>query len=154
MARTGALARLKDKVVGSLRGTSASPPPRSGGVEVGYAPERDGDADPGEVVWTWVAYEDDPTQGKDRPVLVLGHDGPLLAAVPLSSKDHGSRDDAHEWVPVGTGGWDRSGRPSFADASRLLRVEPAAVRREGAALDLGRFDEVVARVRALHDWSG
>ena len=32
-------------------------------------------ADPGEIVWTWVAYEEDPTQGKDRPVLVVGRDG-------------------------------------------------------------------------------
>ena len=39
-----------------------------------YTPELDGDADPGEVVWGWVAYEDDPAQGKDRPVLIVGHD--------------------------------------------------------------------------------
>jgi hypothetical protein len=161
MAGTGALSRLKDKVAGSLRrtkptGSRSAPQPSGhdadGGIVVSYAPERDGDADPGEVVWTWVPYEDDPTQGKDRPVLVLGHDGRLLAAVPLSSKDHGSRGDAHEWVPVGTGAWDSSGRPSYADASRLLRVEPAAVRREGAALHRDRFDEVLARVRSLHRW--
>src|SRR5262249_40217914 len=30
-----------------------------------YAPDLDGQADPGEIVWTWVAYEDDPRQGKD-----------------------------------------------------------------------------------------
>jgi hypothetical protein len=149
MARTGVLSRFKDKVAGSIRKTRA----KTGGVVVSYAPERDGDADPGEVVWTWVAYEDDPSQGKDRPVLVLGHDGALLAGVPLSSKDHSDRNDASEWVPVGTGGWDRSGRPSYADASRLLRIEPSAVRREGSALDRDRFDAVLARVRALHGWS-
>ncbi len=117
-----------------------------------YAPERDGDADPGEVVWAWVPYEDDPSQGKDRPVLVLGHDGPALVIVPLSSKSHAQRDDAREWVPVGTGAWDREGRPSFADASRLLRAKPDGIRREGAALPEDRFKEVVARVAALHDW--
>ena len=37
-----------------------------------YAPEQDGDPDPGEVVWAWIPYEDDPKQGKDRPVIVLG----------------------------------------------------------------------------------
>lgn len=124
----------------------------NGGVTVGYAPERDGDADPGEVVWGWVPYEDDPSQGKDRPVLILGHDGLLLAGVPLSSRDHSARNDAHEWVAVGRGGWDDSGRPSYADASRLLRLEPETVRREGAALDRARFDEVLARVRRLHHW--
>ena len=38
-----------------------------------YEPELDGQPDPGEVVWGWVPYEEDPSQGKDRPVLLIGH---------------------------------------------------------------------------------
>ena len=125
----------------------------TGGVQVSYAPEHDGEADPGEVVWTWVAYEDDPSQGKDRPVLVLGWDGPKLAVVPLSSKDHGGRRDAHKWVEVGRGAWDPQLRISYADADRLLRVDPGAVRREGASLDQRAFERVVARVAQLHGWT-
>ena len=131
------------------RGIDAS---ATGGIVVSYAPERDGDADPGEVVWTWVPYEDDPAKGKDRPVLILGHAGPLLAGVPLSSRDHDGRRDEHEWVPVGRGAWDGSGRPSYADASRLLRIRPGDVRREGAALHENRCLEVLDRVTDLHDW--
>lgn len=147
-----------DKVTASLEARRGRDPGsngetrRSGRIDVSYAPERDGDADPGEVVWAWVPYEDDPNQGKDRPVLVLGWDGPKLAAVQLSSKDHSKRRDSHEWVPVGTGGWDRDGRPSYVDASRLLRLDPSSVRREGAALDRPRFDQVLARVEDLHEW--
>src|SRR5688500_16529945 len=147
---------LRSRVAGLLsRATSSapvsSPVPSDAGPR--YAPERDGEPDPGEVVWAWVPYEDDPAQGKDRPVLVLGHDGDLLAAVPLSSKDHASRSDAHEWVPVGRGAWDRSGRASYADASRLLRLDPRAVRREGSALDEGPFAAVLERVRSHHGWT-
>lgn len=155
MAGTGALRRLKDKVSSSLTRKQPSrpvPDPEAAGLVVSYAPERDGDADPGEVVWTWVAYEDDPAQGKDRPVLVIGWDGPLLAAVQLSSKDHRDRPDAHEWVEVGRGAWDAQGRVSYADASRLLRVEPGAVRREGAAVDERAFGRVLARVQELNRW--
>ncbi len=170
MSGTGSLARLKAKVSASLAGrkdrrgrasappTSSTSPPgdpsRTGGIAVSYAPERDGDADPGEVVWAWVPYEDDPSQGKDRPVLVLGWDGPQLAAVQLSSKDHSDRRDADDWVPVGTGGWDPQARPSWADAARLLRLDPGSVRREGSALDEGRFRAVLHRVTTIHDWSG
>ena len=39
---------------------------------VSYRPRRDGRPDPGEVVWAWVPFEEDPAQGKDRPVLLLG----------------------------------------------------------------------------------
>ena len=119
---------------------------------IAYAPEQDGDPDPGEIVWAWIPYEEDPAKGKDRPALVIGWSGGRLAAVPLSSRDHSGRVDAGEWIAVGTGPWDPAGRPSFADASRLVRLDPAEVRREGAALPRPRFDAVVARVRALHGW--
>lgn len=172
MPGTGAIARFKDKVTTSIRGSRSSgrtpaspsgagyrgaPDPRAKAddpIDVTYAPVHDGDADPGEVAWTWVAYEEDPTQGKDRPVLILGWDGPKLVGVPLSSKDHSERVDADEWLPVGRGAWDPEHRVSYANASRLLRIDPSAVRREGAALEEARFREVIARVRELHGWGG
>lgn len=115
-----------------------------------YAPEVDGQADPGEVVWAWVPYEDDPNQGKDRPVLIVGRAGVELLGVPMSSKDHDHRRDDDQWVDVGSGGWDSQRRPSEANAGRLLRLAPSDVRREGAVLARTRFDEVLAKVRQLH----
>jgi hypothetical protein len=129
--------------------------PARRGARVAYAPHIDGDPDPGEVVWAWVPYEDDPSQGKDRPVLVIGY-GPgrdgepdRLLAVPLSSKDPHHKRDADEWVEVGSGGWDRDHRVSFANADRVLRYAPGDVRREGAALPREPFDAVVRKARQL-----
>jgi PemK-like, MazF-like toxin of type II toxin-antitoxin system len=118
-----------------------------GRVTIEYSPDLDGDADPGEVVWTWVPYEDDPTQGKDRPVVIIGRAGRGLAGVPLTSKDHDRADE----IPVGTGAWDRSGRPSFAKVDQLITVDPKAVRREGSALSRSHFDDVVTAVGRYHD---
>ena len=56
-------------------------------IVIAYEPRHDGDADPGEVVWGWVPFEDDPRQGKDRPIVVVGRWGVDLAGVPLTSKD-------------------------------------------------------------------
>jgi PemK-like, MazF-like toxin of type II toxin-antitoxin system len=142
------MGRIRSFVTRLRRGTGSRP----SGPEIAYAPEMDGDADPGEVVWGWVPYEDDPAQGKDRPLLVIGRDGGELLVVPLSSHDHAARPDAHEWVALGRGAWDRSGRTSFADAERVMRYRPADVRREGAALRRDRFDAVVARARELNRW--
>lgn len=114
---------------------------------VDYAPHRDGDADPGEVVWAWIPYEEDHSQGKDRPVIVIGFDGPLLVVVPLTSKDQDGREDT---LALGTGPWDPEGRPSWVKLDRLIGVVPDTVRREGAALDRARFDQVVARLTAIH----
>ncbi len=41
-------------------------------TKVSYDPHADGRPDPGEVVWGWVPFEDDPKRGKDRPVLLIG----------------------------------------------------------------------------------
>ena len=70
--------------------------------------------------------------------------------MPLTSKDHQDDRYADEWVDVGTGPWDRQGRPSQANASRLLRYKPGEVRREGGTLPRDRFDAVVERARRLH----
>jgi hypothetical protein len=126
-------------------------PDHHGPVRTEYAPSPDGVADPGEVVWTWVPYEDDPTQGKDRPVLVVGRDGGALLGLMLTSKDH-SRDAADEqrwgrrWMDLGPGAWDRQGRPSEVRLDRVLRIDPRAVRREGAVLDRALFDRVAREV--------
>ncbi len=131
------------------------PPTPAGSAGVVYAPETDGEPDPGEVVWAWVAYEDDPSQGKDRPVLLIAQSGEEWLGLMLSSQDHDvdAEDEARYgryWMDVGTGGWDREGRPSEVRLDRLLRLQPGDIRREGAALVESRFDEVVAAAREHH----
>lgn len=60
-------------------------------MHIAYAPHPDGEPDPGEIVWSWVPYEDDPSQGKD-------HDGDqqrfdaVVAALRPHLPGHGSDD--------------------------------------------------------------
>lgn len=126
-------------------------------MPISYEPHLgDGEPDPGEIVWTWVPYEDDPARGKDRPVLVIGRDGAQYLALMLTSKDH-DRDAADEarhgrhWMDVGSGKWDTRGRPSEVRLDRVLRLDPSAMRREGAVLDRTTFDAVVAAARRSAD---
>ncbi len=129
----------------------ASKPTADPGFRIEYAPHADGHPDPGEVVWTWVPYEEDASQGKDRPVLIVGRTGRSLVGLMLTSKDH-DRDHDREaragrhWMDVGTGAWDRQRRPSEVRLDRLLTIDPAVVRREGAALDPTIFKSVVAHL--------
>jgi hypothetical protein len=126
---------------------------------VSYAPRADGRPDPGEVVWGWVPYEDDPARGKDRPVLLVGRRAGRWLGLMLTSKDH-DRDAADEarwgrhWMDVGTGGWDRERRPSEVRLDRLVELAPDAVRREGAALDRATFDRVVSEARRFRALDG
>ncbi len=144
-----ALFKERDRLAGKTRKQSHPPARR---LRSGTPRHRvltghlDGDADPGEVGGRGEPYEDDPSQGKDRPVVIIGRTGKDLAGVPLTSKNRG-----HGAVAVGTGGWDRSGRPSYAKVDQLIVVRERDVRREGSVLDRQRFDAVVAGAGQHHD---
>jgi hypothetical protein len=126
------------------------PPGTPPGRHLDYAPDLDGRADPGEVVWTWVPFEEDASRGKDhRPVLIVGRDGTSLLGLMLSSQDHqGDRD----WLALGSGAWDGEHRPSWVRLDRIIDVPENGVRREGAALDRDRFSQVAAQLRNHHGW--
>nr|WP_172890898.1 type II toxin-antitoxin system PemK/MazF family toxin [Actinoplanes derwentensis] len=120
------------------------------GRHLAYAPSLDGDADPGEIVWTWVPYEGDPAQGKDRPVLVVGRDAGTLLGLMLSSQS--DRDGQRHWMALGPGEWDRDSRPSWIRLDRVLEIEEDGIRREGAVLDRPRFDRIAAILRRNYGW--
>ncbi len=116
-----------------------------------YAPDLDGRADPGEIVWTWVVYEDDPTRGKDRPVLVVGRDRSTLLGLMLSSQEHHRNDP--NWVAIGSGTWDYEMRQSWVRLDRVLDVPEEGIRREGAILERQTFEIVASRLRREYSWS-
>ncbi|MGF6832027.1 hypothetical protein QF015_000176 [Paenarthrobacter sp. TE4293] len=119
-----------------------------GSVKVNYSPKPDGEPDPGEIVWSWVPYEEDHTQGKDRPVLLVGRDREWLLGLMLTSKDHDNGARADDYVDIGTGSWDRQGRPSEVNVGRVIRLDPGAIRREGAILGKSQFREVAQALQA------
>ncbi len=115
-----------------------------------YAPNPDSEPDPGEIVWAWVPYQEDPGRGKDRPLLVIGRpkQGAGLVALMLSSRD---RRGEQGWVLLGAGDWDIAGRDSWVKVDRLLLIGDDEIRREGGVLSRARFLEVAekaARERA------
>ncbi|MFC8536553.1 type II toxin-antitoxin system PemK/MazF family toxin [Streptomyces sp. NPDC057249] len=131
--------------------TAQADPRDVGPVRTSYGPDRDGAPDPGEIVWTWVPFEENDGRGKDRPVLVVAREAAgTLLAVQLSSKQH---DMDREWVALGAGPWDSSGRQSWVDLDRVLRVHEDGMRREACALDRARFDLVVGRLRERYGWT-
>ncbi|WP_144785035.1 type II toxin-antitoxin system PemK/MazF family toxin [Microbacterium sp. BH-3-3-3] len=171
----GTASRLLSAVLGMFRSTPTAPPARrsapvaptarpsgprgSETVEIdpprrltlSYAPKRDNAPDGGEIVWTWVPYEERDGRGKDRPVLVIGRaDATRSYAVRLTSKPH---DGDRQYLSLGTGEWDPQRRPSWIDIDQLYLVHDAGMRREAAALDRARFDAVAAALAARYGWS-
>lgn len=128
-----------------------SAPTRSRARTVVYAPDLDGAADPGEVVWAWVPFEENDGRGKDRPLLVVGRSrGDLLGLMLSSQQDHAGDPN---WVSVGSGTWDRQGRESFVRLDRILEFAEHGIRREGAVLASDRFDQVADQLRSRFGWT-
>lgn len=124
-------------------------PRRVGKVRMTYSPNRDGAPDPGEVVWTWVPFEERDGRGKDRPVLVVAAEpGGTFLAVQLTSKAH----DGADFVAIGSGSWDASGRPSWVNVDRVFRVHGGGMRRETAGLPASAFAAVATRLRDRYGW--
>ena len=123
---------------------------RIGPVRMSYSPQTDGTPGPGEVVWTWVPFEENDGRGKDRPVLVVAAEpaGTYLA-VQLTSKDHNGEGD---FVSVGAGGWDGEHRPSWVNLDRVIRVHEGGMRREAAALPREPFERVTGRLQQRYGW--
>jgi mRNA-degrading endonuclease toxin of MazEF toxin-antitoxin module len=121
-----------------------------------YDPRPDQVADPGEVVWAWVPYEEDHRQGKTRPVLVIGQDDGWLLAVFLSATNH-DRDAEQEasqgryWVRIGRGSWDQQRRVSFARVDRVIRLAASDLSSRAERLERDRFEKVAAGIR--QHWS-
>ena len=121
--------------------------PPEGVVTVEYSPRMDGDPDPGEVVWTWVPFEEDPSQGKDRPVVVIGRRAGSLVGVPLTTKEN----DREAQISIGTGEWDPKRRESYARIWKMLDIDVDKTRREGAILERPQFDQIIVAVDRYYD---
>ena len=143
--------KLLRPTAASGRGSVRSAPTADRARTIVYAPDLDGAADPGEIVWAWVPFEEDPGRGKDRPLLVVGRAGGELLGLMLSSQH--KRDGEPGWVGVGSGSWDREGRESFVRLDRVLEVAEHGIRREGAVLPRDRFERVADELRGRYGWS-
>jgi len=142
--------KAKDQVQSKVSDTKTSTSSRSRSratVTIEYSPAIDGDPDPGDVVWTWVPFEEDPSQGKDRPVVIIGRRNNNLVGIPLTTKS----DNREAQVNIGTGDWDPERRVSYARIWRLLDVDESRMRREGAILERDRFDAIIAAVDDYYD---
>jgi hypothetical protein len=130
--------------------TVEADPHRVGRVRTSYSPRADRAPDPGEIVWTWVPFEENDGRGKDRPVLVVAVESPgIYLAVELTSRDH---DGEGDFVSIGSGGWDGERRPSWVNLDRVFRVREGGMRREAAALPREPFERVTDQLHQRYGW--
>lgn len=116
-----------------------------------YAPDMDGQADPGEVVWIPVQLEGENAPLRERAVVVIGRQNQNLLGMLISSRQEHA--DQPEWISIGSGSWNVDPKPSWVRVDRILEVPESGIRRAGAVMPRKRFDLIAARLRADYGWS-
>ncbi|MFA4897421.1 MULTISPECIES: type II toxin-antitoxin system PemK/MazF family toxin [Microbacterium] len=120
-------------------------------LQLGYSPAKDDAPDSGEIIWTWVPYEENDGRGKDRPVLVIGRQSAdRVYAVRMTSKAH---DGDTDYLSIGSGAWDAQGRESWVDIEQLYSVHEGGMRREAAVLKRALYDRVAAALISRYGWA-
>lgn len=115
-----------------------------------YAPDMDGHADSGEVVWVWTPTDGTDSPPRERAVLVIGRTSNSVLALLISpnpTHDHDPR-----WTSIGTGEWDEAGRPCWIRVDRVLEIQEKYLRRQGVLFPKRRFERIATRLRTEHQW--
>ncbi|BAU96679.1 hypothetical protein N24_2417 [Corynebacterium suranareeae] len=116
-----------------------------------YAPDMDGQADPGEVVWIWAPADGPSLPPRERAIVVVGRNRNAILGLLIScNPEHRSHED---WIDIGSGGWDPRGRQSWVRLDRVLEVSELGIRRQGTVIPQGRFERIANRLRNDFDWA-
>lgn len=115
-----------------------------------YAPDMDGQAEPGEVVWIWAPSDGLDKPPRERAMLVVGRDRHSILGLLISPNPQHDGEEA--WLDIGAGEWDSSGRQCWVRLDRVLEVSELGIRRQGALFPQRRFERIANRLRSTYHW--
>lgn len=115
-----------------------------------YAPDMDGQAEPGEVVWIWAPSDGLDKPPRERAMLVVGRDRHAILGLLISPNPQHDGEEA--WLDIGAGEWDSSGRQCWVRLDRVLEVSELGIRRQGALFPQRRFERIANRLRSTYHW--
>ncbi|WP_448851284.1 type II toxin-antitoxin system PemK/MazF family toxin [Corynebacterium sp. 335C] len=158
----GALAQLTEQLGLAVEDDDAAATERREAVTVAkpaakvarsivYAPDMDGHADSGEIVFAPVQLDGESSASHERAVVVIGrHRRELLGALISADARHADDD---RWLYIGTGSFEGEARPSWVRLDRVLVVPESGIRRSGTVLPRRRFERIAHRLRADYGWT-
>ena len=115
-----------------------------------FAPDLDGQADSGEVVWVWAPADGPNKPPQERAVLVIGRTRTTVLCLLISPNPQHANED--NWLDIGSGEWDEQGRPCWVRMDRVLEIPEEQVRRMGTLFPERRFGRIANRLRGTYHW--
>ncbi|WP_336244277.1 type II toxin-antitoxin system PemK/MazF family toxin [Corynebacterium meridianum] len=130
--------------------TYATQPTESMARSIYYAPDMDGQADPGEVVWIWVNTDGPGSPARERAIIVIGRSRQHMLGLVISPNPEHAEED--NWLGIGSGPWDESGRQCWVRMDKVLEIPELEIRRQGAVIPRHRFERIANRLRSSYGW--
>ncbi|WP_297007116.1 type II toxin-antitoxin system PemK/MazF family toxin [uncultured Corynebacterium sp.] len=115
-----------------------------------YAPDMDGQVDPGEVVWYGVVRTRDDTPELRACLIVGRNEHTLLGLLISSNPEHRTEDN---WISIGTGLWDPKGNKCWVRVDRIVEIPEARIQRRGVSMPERRYDRIAGELRSRHSWT-
>ncbi|WP_411708776.1 type II toxin-antitoxin system PemK/MazF family toxin [Corynebacterium sp. LaCa116] len=130
-----------------IRVESAAAHPRS----VFFTPDMDGQADSGEVVWVWAPSDGKQSPPRERAILIVSRTRTTVLGLLISANPGHAHKE--EWLDIGTGEWDETGRQCWVRMDRVLEISEEQCRRQGTLFPERRFERVANRLRSRYHWA-
>lgn len=114
-----------------------------------YAPDMDGQAEPGEVVWANLRF-DRLGELERRAVLLIGRNHHTLLGLLISSHDKHAQEN--NWLAIGNGPWNEKTSSSWVRLDKTLMIPESIIQRRGVRIPERRFERLAYRLREDYDW--
>ena len=135
------------RTAADIRVESAAAHPRS----VFFTPDMDGQADSGEVVWVWAPSDGKQSPSRERAILIVSRTRTTVLGLLISANPGHAHKE--EWLDIGTGEWDETGRQCWVRMDRVLEISEEQCRRQGTLFPERRFERVANRLRSRYHWA-
>lgn len=114
-----------------------------------YAPDMDGQAEAGEVVWANLRLHR-LGELERRAVLLIGRNQHTLLGLLISSHEIHAKEN--NWMPIGNGPWNDKTSSSWVRLDKTLLIQETAIQRRGVRIPERRFERLAHRLREDYDW--
>lgn len=134
----------------TVKAVTAATPTNEHARPVIYAPDMDGQADPGEVIWYKVLTHREATP-ELRAWIVVGRNHHTLLGMIISSNPAHSDED--NWVAIGAGLWDPRGNECWTRVDRIIEIPEADIQRRGVSMPERRYERIANILRNDYGWA-
>ena len=114
-----------------------------------YAPDMDGLADSGEVVWVNIRTRKSGELER-RAVVIVGRNRHQLMGLLISPNSAHAGED--NWLRIGHGPWNYDAEENWVRLDKVLQFPESSIQRRGVSMPERRYERIATQLRRRYGW--